>query len=125
MKLVVAALGAVVLAASAALAAAPAPDPSQFTVGTSTISDVEAVYGQPTTQSVVSTGDRVLIYATSHAHVKAVTFVPVVGLFAGGAKASAQSMSFVFDKDGKLKAYSGQTTNVDCSSAIISATCGH
>lgn len=123
MKLVVAALGAGVLAASSASAAQP--DPSRFTVGTSTVGDVESVYGQPTTESALSTGERVLVYATTHARVKATTFIPVVGLFAGGAKVSAQSISFVFDKDGKLKSYSGQATNVDCSSAILGASCGH
>lgn len=124
MRIAVVALG-VALAAASASTAQPAPDLAKFTVGTWTVGDVEAVYGQPTTESALSTGDRVLVYAKTHAHVKAVTFVPVIGLFAGGAKASAQSISFVFDRDGKLKSYSTQSTNMDCSTAVLGASCGH
>lgn len=121
MKRVVTALGAVLAAAAVSAAG---PDPAQFKVGVSTVADVEAVYGRPTTESALSTGEHVLVYAQTRARVKATTFIPVIGLFAGGARASSQSVSFVFDKDGKLKSYSDQTTNVDCNSAIVGASCG-
>jgi hypothetical protein len=55
--------------------------------------------------------------------VKGSTFVPIVGLFAGGAKSSGATYVFVFGSDGKLMSSSSSGVNVDCSTSIASAHC--
>lgn len=111
------------LAAQPAVAAKAALDPSQFTVGTSTIADVERVYGKPVSESVSSDGAHVLAYGRVHAHAKVASFIPVVGLFAGGAVGSSETTVFTFDKDGHLKSYTSQSTNIDCKSPITGVNC--
>ncbi len=118
-------LCAVLAFAGTAEARPPAPDPSSFTIGQATVSDVESAYGRPVTDEHDSDGQEVLTYSHTRGHVKAATFVPIVGLFAGGAGATSKAVHFTFGADGKLKSYSTQDTQVDCGAVITGTRCSY
>src|SRR6185295_3625413 len=73
----------------------------QFKPGVTTEQDVVAVLGQPQTEMDAPDGHW-LIYTGMRARVKATSFIPLVGLFAGGAHSELDSVKFCFGSDGKL-----------------------
>jgi len=73
-----------------------------FETGKTTEVDVIKVLGKPQTLMSSSDGSRVMTYAFAQYQVKGATFIPVVGLFAGGADIRTSSTVFTFDKAGKL-----------------------
>jgi|SRR5579885_1751824 len=111
--------------ASGALAkpAAPQVDIRDFKVGLATAQDVETRLGPPSTQTQTSDGTVVLIYVVARDHVKAATFIPYVGLFAGGTRFQATTMTFTFGSDGLLKSAMSSASNYDCSGNITGPSC--
>lgn len=106
---------AVVLGGAASAGSSLSPDDAaQFKVGVATQDDVRTTLGKPTVVSTNSDGETVLTYSATHSHIKAATFVPIVGMFAGGAKASITYLVFTFGPDGKLTKESTSSSNVDC-----------
>jgi outer membrane protein assembly factor BamE (lipoprotein component of BamABCDE complex) len=106
---------ALVAAASAAVAGQiTAEQVAALKVGEATYDQVVGQFGKPTTVETSSDGSRTISYVTTHTHVKATSFVPVVGLFAGGAKGSTAVERLEFDKDGKLVKTYTRETNVEC-----------
>jgi PDZ domain len=78
---------------------------TQFQKGVTTESDVLRALGAPTATSSNSDGSAVLVYAGAHAQAKAASFIPIVGLFAGGSTAEATSVAFRFGPDHRLIDY--------------------
>jgi hypothetical protein len=95
----------------------------QFKVGVATTADVVKGLGEPRSSSSSSDGLTLLTYSSSKIGIKAATFVPYVGLFAGGAKGSTQTVVFTFGPDGLLQRVSRESTAVNCSTSIIGAHC--
>ena len=81
--------------------------------GKTTYSEVVQRLGKPTVDTVAADGNRTTLYNFSKAGIKGATFVPIVGLFAGGMNVSGSSVTFNFDPAGVLKDYSTSTTNFD------------
>jgi hypothetical protein len=92
----------------------------EFQVGVTTLDDVVRRLGQPTMVQATSDGRRAIVYSRTKTRVKGATFVPVVGLFAGGAKASVWVQGFVFGPDGKLVSTYESDSQVKCS---VSGNC--
>jgi hypothetical protein len=88
---------------------------TQFQKGVTTEADVERALGPPTATSSSSNGVRVTVYAGAHAQAKAASFIPVVGISAGGATAHSSMVSFRFDQAGKLIDYTSTHSSVDAS----------
>jgi hypothetical protein len=99
-----------------------ADDAAQFKVGVATYANV-AKLGKPTSISSNSDGERIIIYATVNARPKAATFIPIVGMFAGGATGETYMATFVFGPDGLLKRSNTTTSNIDCSMHVFSTGC--
>lgn len=95
----------------------------QFKIGVSTYDDVVKALGKPTSVYTFN-GMTTIAYSSAHTHVKGMTFVPVVGMFAGGATASTAVTAFTFGADGLLMSTSGGATNIDCSGGVVSVSCG-
>ena len=111
-------LSALFLAAATASFAGKPITPEQaasFKIGEATEAEVTHALGKPITISADSDGQTILVYASSGTHVKAVTFVPIIGMFAGGAKGTTSVTSFTFAKDGRLSKYSSTNTQAECS----------
>ena len=89
--------------------------PSQlagFRKGETTIDEVVARLGTPTASSVTSTGQRTLSYVFAHTQVRPATFIPIVGLFAGGADSRSSVVVFTFAPDGRLQEYVASQSQV-------------
>lgn len=127
-KHLVAPIAVLITAATPALAGqkyAPitAEAAAQFKVGTASIQDVQAAFGKPSTITRQSNGSVMIFYSTVRAHVKAATFVPVVGLFAGGSTGEVSVISFTFGPDGILRSSSAIDSRSDCSVRLVGASC--
>lgn len=86
-----------------------------FEVGKTTEAQVVAALGAPNQTSTLSDGTRLDIYMHIDAHANAASYIPVVGLFAGGAKGTNDMATFTFTSAGVLKSTSSSsgTTNVN------------
>ena len=73
-----------------------------FKVGQTTQSDVIAKLGTPTSTIAESDGTTQVTYSYTHTTTRAETFIPVAGLFVGGADSQNQTVVFVFDKNHRL-----------------------
>lgn len=71
-----------------------------FTPGITTRAEVEARLGPPTMTQTMPDGGMILTYSYAHAQVRAASFIPVVGLFAGGSDVKADSVSIWIDPQG-------------------------
>jgi hypothetical protein len=100
-----------------------AADMAQFTPGKSSYDDVVEALGEPNTVQTSSNGERTIGYSATHVGVKAETFVPVVGLFAGGARGKVSTVWFVFNSDGKLKRSISSESQIDCTNHLFGAGC--
>jgi len=78
---------------------------NQFQPGVTTSDQVAAALGQPSGTETKSDGTKSLIYSYMQLTVHGATFIPFVNLFAGGADAKVQKVTFNFDKSGVLKDY--------------------
>ena len=81
--------------------------------GKTTYTDVVARLGKPTLDTVMADGSRTALYNFTKAGIKGATFIPIVGLFAGGMNVSGSAVTFNFDPAGVLKDYSTSTSNID------------
>ena len=78
---------------------------TKVTKGVTTKDQVKALYGEPGSVSLTDGGSEVWKYEYAHATAKAVSFVPIVGLFAGGADVNKNEIVFLFDKNNVLQNY--------------------
>jgi outer membrane protein assembly factor BamE (lipoprotein component of BamABCDE complex) len=82
---------------------------SQIQKGSSTKADIAGLFGQPGGKSFGASGDETWNYSFSSTQVNPATYVPIVGVFAGGATASASTLIVTFDQKGVVQAYSTNT----------------
>jgi len=89
--------------------------PTAFEVGKTTEAQVIAAFGAPNQTAALPDGTRLDIYMHIGAHANAASYIPVVGLFAGGAKGTNDMATFTFTPDLVLKSTSSSsgTTNVN------------
>lgn len=78
---------------------------SKVVKGQTTKDQVKALYGEPGSVSLTDNGSEVWKYEYAHATAKAVNFVPVVGLFAGGADVNKNEVVFIFDSHNIMQNY--------------------
>ncbi len=96
MRLLLWCAAALSMATGAFAADVTAEQASAFRPGVATYEDVVASFGSPSTDTASSDGSRTIIYVSVRSHVKAVTLVPIIGLFVGGAKSTTTTVSFTF-----------------------------
>jgi outer membrane protein assembly factor BamE (lipoprotein component of BamABCDE complex) len=68
--------------------------------GKSTKADVQTAYGDPNDTSFTDGGNEIWKYTYAYATPTAASFVPVVGIFAGGANVDKKTLVILFDKSG-------------------------
>lgn len=89
-------------------------DLAQLKIGQTTYHDVVARFGPPVSTERSSDGVQVIVYAVVRTHIKAASYLPIVGLFAGGATAASSTETFVFDGNGVLQRVFTSDTAIDC-----------
>lgn len=93
---------------------------SQFKEGVTTEAQVVQTLGQPQARTIAADGRHILVYSGAQAHATAASYIPVVGIFAGGAKATGTSVVFVFAPNGVLAHM--QRTDSQTSASMFGAT---
>lgn len=73
---------------------------SKIEKGKSTKADVEALVGKPTTVDFTEGGLEKWLYVYTTSQVRGSSFIPVVGIFAGGSDINMDSLTILFTKDG-------------------------
>ena len=79
-------------------------------IHTSTKSDVRTLLGNPKTTTMKADGVDAWTYKLITGGVTPETYIPVVGLFAGGSEAEAKTVTITFDKNGVVQAVADQRT---------------
>ena len=83
----------------------------QFTVGVSTLSQVEARLGQPTETTTNSDGSQTVTYQFNNTHQDALNYVPVVGLLHSHVEQTSNKTTFIFSQTGTLQSYSAGSSS--------------
>ena len=84
---------------------------SKIEEGKSSKADVRALVGEPTKVNFDTNKNEIWEYIYTKASAKPASFIPVVGLFAGGADMSGNTLTILFDKNGVVERVgSGKTT---------------
>lgn len=91
---------------------------AQFHKGVTTEAQVEQALGPPQASGLNSNGTTTISYVYAHASPKAVDFVPIVGLFAGGANAESTTVVLTFAKNGTLESYKATHAKQDVHTGI-------
>lgn len=76
---------------------------SQFIKGKTTMDQVVASLGKPNTKTTQDNGDVLIQYVYVNTSVRGATFIPIIGLFAGGSDIETEVSGFTFDKNETLK----------------------
>jgi len=76
-----------------------------FERGKTTYDQVVERLGQPTGNTLLSDGRRVLTYNYMQAQARPENFIPIVGAFVGGADSRFSFVSITFDDHGVLESY--------------------
>lgn len=87
----------------------------------STIDEVVAMLGKPTNSTLNSDGTRIIVYSYAKVSTRAESFIPIVGLFAGGGDMHTNVVTMTFDSNGKLKDYSSSCGELGVGTGIISS----
>lgn len=73
--------------------------------GKTTMDEVVARLGKPTSSASTLEGKRFISYVFAHAQARPESFIPIVGAFVGGTDVRSTMVTFTFDRDGKLEGY--------------------
>lgn len=91
-----------------------------FAKGKTTWAEMVQRLGNPTSVGVTSDGTRVATYVYTHVQARASSFIPVVGVFAGGADQRTNTAIFRFDNDGRLIDYTMSEGNIGSGANLAS-----
>jgi hypothetical protein len=92
---------------------------AQFQKGKATEAEVIARFGKPDMMQHNPDGTKTDVYVYTHAAANAASYVPIVGLFAGGATGTNQQAHFKFDTAGVLMETMTLSSDVDYRSGLL------
>lgn len=95
---------------------------AEFVPGKTTKQDVIARLGVPTSSMRNSDGSSMIMYTYSEARTRATTFIPIVGLFAGGVDTNATNVMLQFDPEGKLLSHSSSETALGTATGVAAGS---
>jgi hypothetical protein len=93
---------------------------SQFVKGKTTYAEVIQQLGKPTQSTVNSDGIRTISYTYGQSQANAASFIPIVGIFVGGAESEYTTVTLNFDKNSILTDYSASEGGMDMGHGITS-----
>lgn len=91
-----------------------------FQKGKTTWAEMVQRLGNPTSVAMSSDGTRVATYVYTHVQARASSFIPVVGVFAGGADQHTNTAIFRFDPAGQLIDYTMSEGNIGSGANLAS-----
>lgn len=81
--------------------------------GQTTRSEVIALLGPPMSSTVTSEGKEILMWIYAHSSARGASYIPVVGLFAGGVNANSESVQVVIGTDKLVENFTSHTSVID------------
>ncbi len=91
----------------------------KYVNGVTTKDQIISDLGKPDSMTKLADGTSSISYMHVSASANAVNFVPVVGLLAGGAKSTTDTVTFNFDTQLKLVSYTSTTGSQDVSTGLL------
>lgn len=91
---------------------------SAFQIGRTTEAEVISQLGAPNATSIGIDGSKCDVYMHVSAHANGASYIPIVGLFAGGAKGDSNTAVFNFRPDGILKSTSSSAAHTDVNTGL-------
>lgn len=91
----------------------PLPKVEQVEKGRTTYDEAVSKFGPPQFNTVAADGSRYATYYRARTHIKGASFVPIIGMFAGGMNVGATTISLIFGPDGVLKDVTTTDTQMD------------
>ena len=88
--------------------------------GVTTYAQTVALLGKPNTVTIDSSGNKSLTYIYAQAQASALSFVPIVGLFARGASTESSAFTATFDPSDRLVRYSSSEGGSDLGYGLVS-----
>jgi outer membrane protein assembly factor BamE (lipoprotein component of BamABCDE complex) len=79
---------------------------TSFQKGKTTVNEVIARLGQPTSNILMNTGQRIISYTYIQAQARPESFIPIIGPLVGGADSRFSNVALTFDRNGVLESYS-------------------
>lgn len=92
---------------------------AEFQKGVSTRAQVLAKLGQPNSTTVAPDGTRIDVYAHVHAAANGASYIPVVGLLAGGGSGQTNTATFIYDTAGVLKSVSTSASSTQVNTGLL------
>jgi outer membrane protein assembly factor BamE (lipoprotein component of BamABCDE complex) len=92
---------------------------AQFEQGKTTLAEVVTKLGPPNSTTTLGNGQTILVYVHISSSANAATFVPVVGLLAGGATGTSNSATFTFDNKGILMSSGSSESKTAVSTGLL------
>jgi outer membrane protein assembly factor BamE (lipoprotein component of BamABCDE complex) len=92
---------------------------SKMVKGKTTETEVRAMLGDPVSVGITPDGKKLSIYMYSHAQRKASSFIPIVGLFVGGAETKTQTVQIWYDDKGVVINFTYNNSNVDINTGLL------
>ncbi|HAA02670.1 MAG TPA: hypothetical protein DCE18_04785 [Syntrophobacteraceae bacterium] len=89
-----------------------------FKQGETTLADVIAKLGKPTTVINHLDGTTTIQYIYTIKHTKPESLIPYIGPIVGGARIHTRMVTLVFDKDGRLTDYSSSESDTGASTGF-------
>ena len=71
---------------------------SRIVEGKSTKQEVVAAYGQPSSSTFTDGGNEIWTYSYAHAYATGASYIPIIGIFAGGTNIQSKTLVIMFDK---------------------------
>ena len=93
---------------------------TSFEKGKTTISEVVARLGQPTSNILLNTGQRIIGYTYVQAQARPESFIPIIGPLVGGADSRFSNVSLTFDRNGVLESYSSTQSQYGTATGVAS-----
>ena len=81
--------------------------------GQTTEQEIKSMFGNPNSSGISSNGELFFVYTFVRSTTNAATFIPVVGLFAGGANTELEMLQIWFDEERKVKEFHFNKSNTE------------
>ena len=88
-------------------------DIKEFEKGKTTLSEIKNVLGKPYSTGFNEKGEATMTYIYTDIRLKGATFIPIVGIAAGGANTKTQIVKFFFDENEVLLKYDFSESDVE------------
>lgn len=81
--------------------------------GVTTEQEIKETFGNPSSSGITSDGELFYMYTFARSTTNAATFIPVVGLFAGGSNTDMETLQIWFDTEQRVREYHFNKSNME------------